>query len=93
MRLPCESQTGLNNYFESPCELTDIPAYGGNISSKLEDTFRVAVQNINGMNLGTIHLQAEEIDAIENLGIDVLGLVEKNIKLTTDVKATLDALT
>ncbi len=79
MRLPWEHQTRLDNYFESPCELLDIPAYGGNISNKLEDTFRVAVQNINGMKLGTIHLGAEEIDAMENLGIDLLGLVETNI--------------
>ncbi len=56
------------------------------------NTFRVAVQNINGMKLGTIHLGAEEIDAMENLGIDLLGLVKTNIKWTIDVKATLDAM-
>jgi hypothetical protein len=44
------------------------------------------------MKLGTIHSVSEEIDAMENLGIDLLGLVKTNIKWTTDVKATLDAL-
>ena len=80
MRLPCEHQTRLDNYFESPCELIDIPAYGGNISNKLVDTFRVAVQDINRMKLGTIHSGAEQIDAMMTLGIDLLGLVDTNIK-------------
>ena len=80
IRLPWELQSRLENFFESPCEQQLIPAYGGSITDKLIGTFRVATQNINGMKLGSVYSGAEEIDAMDHLGIDVLGLVETNLK-------------
>ena len=77
-------QTTLASYFENVPNQGSIPAFGSMIKEKLENSFRVAFQNVNGMKLGSIHTGAEELNGMETLGIDLLGLVETNLNWNHD---------
>ena len=72
--------------------MDDIPAYGASIEVKNDGTFRIASQNTNGMRLGSIYAGVEELDVMEQLGIDVMCLQETNLAWNTDTRAMLAAL-
>jgi len=93
IRLPTIIQSTVDNYLGVSCEQEQIPAFGGDIKTKEDGTLRVGSQNVNGLNLrGSINSGAEEIDAMETLGLDVMGLVETNVKLSHEAKNKLSAM-
>ncbi len=92
LRLPSVLQSYMDDYLESPCERDAIPAYGGDISSKSDGAFRIGTQNINGLHIESVYTGSEEIDAMENLGIDILGLSEINTKLSSESRTKLNAM-
>eukprot|EP00970_Alexandrium_tamarense_P018082 scaffold13317_cov92-Alexandrium_tamarense.AAC.5 len=46
----------------------EIPAFGGEINSKLETSMRFAFQNVNGLRIGSTHEGSELALVIESLG-------------------------
>ena len=85
-------QSKLDDYDDNCPALDDIPAYGASIEVKNDGTFRIASQNTNGMRLGSIYAGVEELDVMEQLGIDVMCLQETNLAWNTDTRAMLAAL-
>jgi hypothetical protein len=61
-----------------------IPPYGANISSKDDNNFRAALQNIRGLSNSSDNVALEEIDAMATLGIDLLCMNEINIPMTLE---------
>ena len=45
-----------------------------------------------GLKINSIHYESEEIDVMDTLGIDVMGLVETNTKLSHEQSTTLKAM-
>ena len=45
---------------------------------KRENVLRAAFQNVNGINTDNF-IGAEEVEAMDHLGIDLLGLIETNM--------------
>ena len=94
---PHENQSRLDTFFAgqngalSP-EQEPIPDYGASLRTKEETVFRVATQNPNGVRAGTRREGAEELDAMETLGIDAMGLAETNLNLSHNAKMELSAL-
>lgn len=67
-------QTNLDEFVDELLEDREIPSYGATIETKLENILRVAFQNINGINTNTINTGDEEIESMEQLGIDLFGI-------------------
>eukprot|EP01082_Thalassiosira_pseudonana_P000262 g12.t1 g12 contig1:28787-30398(-) len=70
----------------------EIPAFGGEINSKLENNMRFAFQNVNGLRIGSTHEGSELALVIESRGIDVLGMAETNIHWNQDRRTQLLSL-
>ena len=85
-------QTTLDNYMKKPKEDLDIPSYGASTEHKLENTFRVGFQNVNGIRRESDRTGAEELYSMDKLGLDLAGLIETNINWTIDQKLTLSAM-
>ena len=71
----------------------NIPAYGALIETKdLVNVVRIAFQNVNGLKLGNERAGAAELDAMNQLGIDIMGMAETNLSWTREKKLQLAAL-
>ena len=77
---------------ESETIKEEIPAFGGEINSKLENSMRFAFQNVNGLSIGSTQEGSELALVIESLGIDVLGMAETNINWNQDRRTQLLSL-
>ena len=72
-------QTRLDEFITRPSRKEyDIPPYGASIHDKQENVLRAAFQNINGITTDNF-IGAEEVEAMDHLGIDLLGLIETNM--------------
>ena len=79
-------QSRLDGSIETPIEHPDIEAFGGDIAEKDNNVVRLAVHNTNGFHSDRARKGAEEIDAMETLGIDLLGLTETNVNWKNELK-------
>ena len=85
-------QTRLNEFITRPSRKDyDIPPYGASIHDKRENVLRAAFQNINGITTDNF-IGAEEVEAMDHLGIDLLGLIETNINWSIDRRLQLSAM-
>ena len=80
------TQSRLNGSLEFPEEQPDIEAFGGSIKDEESNVVRLAVHNTNGFHFDSARSGAEEIDAMETLGIDLLGLTETNVNWKNELK-------
>ena len=85
-------QSRLDDYDENTQTLDDIKAFGASIKVKEDGTFRVGSQNTNGTRLGSLYAGVEELDVMEQCGIDVMALQETNLSWTQEARAQLSAL-
>jgi hypothetical protein len=65
-------------------ENEEISPYGSSIGDKNENVLRTALQNIRGISNNIDNIALEEIDAMDNYGIDLLGMNEINIAMTLE---------
>jgi hypothetical protein len=65
-------------------ENEEISPYGSSICDKNANVLRAALQNIRGISNNTDNIALEEIDAMDNYGIDLLGMNEVNIAMTLE---------
>ena len=79
-------QSRLDGSVETPIEHPDIEAFGGDIAEKDNNVVRLAVHNTHGFHTDRTRKGAEEIDAMETLGIDLLGLTETNVNWKNKLK-------
>lgn len=72
------------------CEtfLQGIPAFGSALTEKEKQCLRLAFQNINGILTSKELLGTEELEAMDQLGVDILGLIETNINWSVDARAS-----
>ena len=92
LTLPWTLQRRLDDFFDAPWEQDDILPFGANIKTKGDNSVRFAVHNTNGTKLGSIYSGLEEIDAMDELGINILGLCETNNNWNTDSQLKLATL-
>ena len=83
-RLTEATYTGANT-------IPNIPATGDVLSPKDQDTIRIAFQNIHGTSDLRGWEVPSEIEAIEELDIDIMGMAETNRPWTRQQKALYDA--
>ena len=62
-----QHQTRISDYLDEYLEAADIPKYGGDITKKGDNIFRIAFQNINGITQHCEHIATEEVNAMETL--------------------------
>ena len=72
-------QSSINEYFGKPKALEEIKAYGATIGTKDNGVLRVAAQNTNGTHVGNVQSGAEEVNVMETIGIDILGITETKL--------------
>jgi hypothetical protein len=70
-------------------ENIEILPYGANIADKQSNVLRAALQNVRGVSHQPDNVALEEIDAMDNFGIDLLGMTEINIPMNLDRKLQL----
>jgi hypothetical protein len=90
-KLKWQAQTRLEDYVKvtEEHEDRDIPAYGSDITSKGENNLRVALQNINGLSNNAERVAIEEVDSMDQLGIDLMALLELNLNMTLEQRLKL----
>ena len=69
----------LNDYLDTPNALAELSAFGAGLKTKRDGTFCLATQDANSTKVGSIYSGVEEIDAMDTLGVDVLGITETNL--------------
>jgi hypothetical protein len=77
--------------FEEGWEDRNISPFGSTLEELLDNSLRIAFQNINGISNNFNRVAIEELDAMDNLGIDILGLIETNINWTLEQRMKLAA--
>ena len=82
----------LEDYLDTPNVLAGIPAFGASLKTKKDGTFRLATQNANVTKVRSIYSGVEEIDAMDTLGIDALGITETNLNWSHESKMKLTAM-
>ena len=85
-------QARIREYFGTPTAREEIKAYGASIKTKSKGVIRVAAQNTNGTHIGNAQSGAEEISAMETIGIDILGITETKLNPSHDDKMNLTAM-
>lgn len=79
------------NFFKATEEV-NIQPFGADIKHKQDNALRIAVQNINGFRFDAARAGAEEVDAMDKLGLDIFGLVETNINWSHEAKLRFEAM-
>ena len=85
-------QSRIKEYFGTSTALEEIKAYGASIKTKNKGVLRVAAQNTNGTQIGNVQSGAEEINAMETIGIDILGITKTKLNPSHDDKMNLTAM-
>ena len=67
-----------------------IPAFGDTIEQKESNVTRIAFQNIHGMKTTPEH--SEEVQAMDELGIDIFGISEVNLNTTDTAKKLVNTI-
>lgn len=66
--------------------LNEIEAYGDLIGPKLEGTVRIGYQNINGIKKSKDMIGVEELEAMREMNLDLVGLSETNYNWDPDAR-------
>ena len=82
-------QTRLRDHDDASEVHTIIQPFGANITSKSKGSFRVAVQNPNGLRLGNVKEGLECIDVMSENKIDLFGLSETRLNASMEARSRL----
>ena len=66
--------------------LQEIEAYGDQIASKLDGQVRIGFQNINGITKSAGLIGAEELEAMNEMNFDLIGMIETNVNWNHDAR-------
>lgn len=66
--------------------LQEIEAYGDQIAPKIEGQLRIGFQNINGITKSAGLIGAEELEAMNEMKFDLVGMIETNVNWTHNAR-------
>ena len=72
-------QKKIDECFGTPTDAATIAAFGALIENKQEKSLRVGTQNSNGTYIGQLSNGMEEVDAMNALGLDILGITKTKL--------------
>eukprot|EP00956_Cyclotella_meneghiniana_P019743 scaffold34268_cov43-Cyclotella_meneghiniana.AAC.2 len=66
--------------------LQEIETFGDQITTKLDGQVRIGFQNINGITKANELIGAEELEAMNEMNFDMIGMIETNVNWTHNAR-------
>ena len=86
---PNENENNRNENENEIEMLQEIELYGDPIADKLDGLVRIGFQNVNGITKTKELVGMEELEAMNEMKFDLVGMIETNVNWTHDVRNAL----